>query len=48
VELREKHRLRAFEKMMLRKIFISKRDEVMGGRENGIVRNFIAIFAKHN
>jgi hypothetical protein len=29
--LREEHRLRVFEKRMLRKIFGLKRDEVMGG-----------------
>jgi hypothetical protein len=30
VTLREEHRLRVFENRVLRRIFVSKRDEVMG------------------
>jgi hypothetical protein len=35
--LREEHRLRVFEKRVLRRIFGSKRDEVMGDRRNCIM-----------
>jgi hypothetical protein len=39
--LREKHRLRAFENRVLRKIFAPKTEEAAGGwRENYINRNF--------
>jgi hypothetical protein len=31
--LREKCRLRVFENMVLRRIFVPKRDEVMGGKK---------------
>jgi hypothetical protein len=31
VILRDEHRLRAFENRLLRKIFVPKRDEVIGG-----------------
>jgi hypothetical protein len=37
--LREEHRLRAFENRVLRRIFGSKRDDVIG--ENCIIRSFI-------
>jgi hypothetical protein len=39
--LREQHRLRVFENMMLRRIFGAKRAEVTGVGENYIMRNFI-------
>jgi hypothetical protein len=39
--LREEHRLRVFEKRLIRKIFGPKRDEVTGGWENCIMRSFI-------
>jgi hypothetical protein len=41
VILREEHRSRVFENMVLRKMFGLKRDEVVGGAENCIMRSFI-------
>jgi hypothetical protein len=41
--LRKEHRLRAFGNRVLRKIFVSKEDKVMGGRRklyNGEFRDF--------
>jgi hypothetical protein len=39
--LREEHRLRVSEKRVLRRIFGPKRDEVMGGWKNCIMRSCI-------
>jgi hypothetical protein len=39
--LSEEHRLRMFENRVLRRIFGPKRDEVMGGQKNYIIRSFI-------
>jgi hypothetical protein len=39
--LREKHRLRAFENRVLRRMFCPKRDEMLGDGENCIMRSFI-------
>jgi hypothetical protein len=39
--VRQEHRLRVFEKKMLRRIFIPERDEVVGGRRNCIMGSFI-------
>jgi hypothetical protein len=38
--LREDHRLRGFEKRLLRRIFGPKRNEVTGGWRNVIIRSF--------
>jgi hypothetical protein len=40
--LRDKHRLRAFENRVLRRIFEPKRDEMTAGCRNCIMRSFIA------
>jgi hypothetical protein len=39
--LKEEHRLRLFENRVLRKIFVHKRDEVMGSGENYIMRSLM-------
>jgi hypothetical protein len=39
--LKEKHRLRVFENRVLRKMFGLKRNEVVGGAKNCIMRSFI-------
>jgi hypothetical protein len=39
--LREEHRLRVFENMVLRRVLGPKRDEVTGERENCIMRGFL-------
>jgi hypothetical protein len=39
--LREEHKLRVFEKRVLRRIFGPKRDEVTGNRGRCTMRNFI-------
>jgi hypothetical protein len=39
--LKEAHRLRVFENRVLRRIFRLKRDEMLGGGENFIMRSFI-------
>jgi hypothetical protein len=39
--LSEEYRLRVFENRVLRTIFGPKRDEVIGGGENCIIRSFI-------
>jgi hypothetical protein len=39
--LREEHSLKVFENRVLRRIFGQKRDEVVGGGENCIMRSFI-------
>jgi hypothetical protein len=41
VKIVDQHRLRVFENRVLRRIFRPKRDEVMGGWKNCIMRNFI-------
>jgi hypothetical protein len=45
--LREEHRLRVFEKRLLRRIFGPKRGEVTGSGENYIMRSSI-ICTTHN
>jgi hypothetical protein len=40
--LKEENRPRVFENRMLRKIFLSNRDEVIGGWRNCIMRHFIS------
>jgi hypothetical protein len=44
--LREEHRLRVFENMVLRKIFGPKRDVVIGGWRNCIMRSFITCIVR--
>jgi hypothetical protein len=39
--LREEHRVRVFGNRVLRRMFGPKRDEVIGGWKNCILRNFI-------
>jgi hypothetical protein len=39
--LREEHRLKVFENRVLRRIFGPKRDEMMKGGENCIMRSFM-------
>jgi hypothetical protein len=41
VALREEHRLRVFDKRVLRKILGPKRDEVTGSGEDGITRRLM-------
>jgi hypothetical protein len=46
--LREKHKLRVFENSVLRRILALKRDEVMEGGDNCIIRRFMIFsFAKY-
>jgi hypothetical protein len=46
--LREEHGLKVFENRMLRKIFRPKRDEIIGGWENCIMRTFITLNSSPN
>jgi hypothetical protein len=39
--IREEHRLKVFEKRVLRRIFGQRRVEVKGGRKNCIMKRFI-------
>jgi hypothetical protein len=46
--LREEHRLKEFENRMVRRIFGPKRDEVIGGWKNCIMRSFISRTLRQN
>jgi len=47
VTVREEHRLRVFENRVLRRIFRPRREEVVGGWKDCILRSFITHFTKY-